>query len=573
MTYLTYKKHKGVKYFCIYENYRENGKVKHRYIKSLGTLEQILKNLEKPIANIEDISIAKVESCGEVLALYQASQAVSLVEIINKFSTKTKNKGVNLGKLVLIMVINSLCEQKSKNELKEWVEGTILPELLELDVEKLNGKLFCRNLDYLREELIENVETELAIELNKKFQLRFDKVFYDITSIYFEGEKCPLAFYGHSREHRPDKKQVVIGLVVHPNDTFPLYHQVYPGNTADVTTIKEVWDKLVKLHNTTEFLMVVDRGMISDKVRSEFKTNDYHYVSALKISSKEAQDLISLVAPSEFSPITVKSGRQLFVKRFQGSIKVIRHKFGLKQVKRKKFPEVDEIPYLYLVGKDKKAKKEAKVQFYAKLSKTLQKLKELQDKLQEEFLTPSKRGKKLDAQKALYKILRGVTKYFVAKLTTCKKTSSPVIEVHFKRENLSKTLQSLGKFVLFSSKLDLKSKEMLQIYIDKYQIEHAFRTMKSDMAIRPIRHRKPNRVKAEIFIYYLGFLLQTILKYRLKKSRLIISPFGALEKLKPLKLVVIQVDGASFKKIPNLTPIQQKISKSFKIMDLIKCQT
>ncbi len=84
-------------------------------------------------------------------------------------------------------------------------------------------------------------------------------IFYDITSSYFEGTQCILATYGYSRDKRPDRQQITIALVITP-DGYPIYWEVMPGNTQDVTTAEDLLTNLKERFQIRKFLLVFDRG-------------------------------------------------------------------------------------------------------------------------------------------------------------------------------------------------------------------------------------------------------------------------------------------------------------------------
>jgi transposase len=89
-----------------------------------------------------------------------------------------------------------------------------------------------------------------------------ESCFYDITSSYFEGGKCILATYGYSRDHRSDRKQIVIALVITP-DGYPFYWRVLPGNTQDVTTIAELAKELKERFGVKECPLVFFKDCVS----------------------------------------------------------------------------------------------------------------------------------------------------------------------------------------------------------------------------------------------------------------------------------------------------------------------
>src|SRR5262249_60122776 len=96
------------------------------------------------------------------------------------------------------------------------------------------------------------------------FALDYELLLYDVTSTYFEGQALgnPQAKRGHSRDHRPDCKQVCIALVV-TREGIPLGYEVFDGNRVDVTTVEEIVGMMESRFGAADRVWVMDRGMMS----------------------------------------------------------------------------------------------------------------------------------------------------------------------------------------------------------------------------------------------------------------------------------------------------------------------
>src|SRR3990170_1235387 len=108
------------------------------------------------------------------------------------------------------------------------------------------------------------LEQHLVARLGELFALDYDLLLYDVTSVYFEGLAAanPLAQRGHSRDHRPDCKQVCLALVV-TRDGMPLGYEVFAGNRTDVTTVEEIVEAMEARYGMAQRIWVMDRGMTS----------------------------------------------------------------------------------------------------------------------------------------------------------------------------------------------------------------------------------------------------------------------------------------------------------------------
>ena len=119
---------------------------------------------------------------------------------------------------------------------------------------------------------------------------RLDLVFFDTTSLYFHGAGGDtLGRHGHSRDHRPDLNQMVVGLVL-DGDGHPVCTELWPGNTTDVTTLVPIVDRLKQTFQVGEVCVVADRGMISAKTLDALEARGWTYILGVRMrSSNEAQ--------------------------------------------------------------------------------------------------------------------------------------------------------------------------------------------------------------------------------------------------------------------------------------------
>src|SRR6185312_1266600 len=158
------------------------------------------------------------------------------------------------------------CEPASELHLAEhFYEASALADLLGVPVEKVNEDRLYRALDRLLPHK-EKLEKHLKGRLGELFELKYDLLLYDVTSTYFEGEAAanPLARRGYSRDSRPDRPQVCIGLVV-TDEGFPIGYEIFAGNRHDSTTVAEIIDAMERKYGRANRVWVMDRGMVSEK--------------------------------------------------------------------------------------------------------------------------------------------------------------------------------------------------------------------------------------------------------------------------------------------------------------------
>src|SRR5712692_1778296 len=167
--------------------------------------------------------------------------------------------------MAAVLVLARLCEPSSELHIAEtWYRGTALEDLLALPVPLVNDDRLYRSLDRLLAHKTA-LEQHLVARLGELFALDYDLLLYDVTSVYFEGlaDANPLAQRGHSRDHRPDCKQVCLALVV-TRGGMPLGYEVFAGNRTDVTTVEEIVEAMEARDGLAQRIWVMDRGMTSE---------------------------------------------------------------------------------------------------------------------------------------------------------------------------------------------------------------------------------------------------------------------------------------------------------------------
>ena len=143
--------------------------------------------------------------------------------------------------MACVLTIARFVEPQSELHIDDtWYARTALSDMLGVPVEQANQSRLYRTLDEILPHKAA-IEKHLKSRIGELFSPEFDLLLYDVTSTYFEGlaEQNPQAQRGYSRDHRPDCKQVCIGLVV-TRDGFPLGYEVFDGNRTDVTTVQQI---------------------------------------------------------------------------------------------------------------------------------------------------------------------------------------------------------------------------------------------------------------------------------------------------------------------------------------------
>ena len=178
------------------------------------------------------------------------------------------------------LVLNRLLDPHAKIHLQPWVTATALPAYDQITPQTLDPYAVYRVLDRMADRETEVHQWLVSHALPTAPTDHEPTLFYDLTSTYVDGVTSPLAKSGYSRDHRPDRKQIVIGLLITATGD-PLYWKVWPGNTPDVTTVDTIVTGLRDTLGIAHCILVFDRGMVSAANLAAIEAAHHTYLTAV----------------------------------------------------------------------------------------------------------------------------------------------------------------------------------------------------------------------------------------------------------------------------------------------------
>jgi transposase len=437
----------------------------------------------------------------------------------NAFVHSTSNTDLPTALIAKILTINKCLSPCSHYSLPHWVHKTALSEILGQSLEPLNDDKIYYELDKIACHH-QTLEDHLFRMTYKKDHASYRFVNYDLSSSYFVGCRCQLSAYGKSKDDKPHSKQVVLGILVNDRG-YPFKWDVYPGNTAEVTTLVKQVDACrsrFKLHNIT---LVFDRGLVSDENLDYIATKHLKYISALdknQIASIEGIDL------TVFRDLTLNTFKERLTQqhftRYDESLYFI----DLGQIKHRR----------YLLGFNPIRFKDDKEHRREKLAVFEQFLRETNTELQQ-----AKRSRSHDAtkQRILKQLKRlKIQKYFhtpVLQDVEIQRTNKNGerrlirtfhVSIEKKTENIAQSELLDGLCVFVSNHTEIENhvfcfppENMIKAYRDKTKIEDAFKHIKSFLKIRPFHVNTDDHVRAAYSICVLSYFLNKDLAERRKQ--------------------------------------------------------
>ena len=430
---------------------------------------------------------------------------------------------------VAVLITNRLTRPSSEHALAYWLETDYVcdrdgrryvpywkqHQRVQVDLTQLQR--WYRTLDHL---LVNKDKVEVAVfkRLRTLFDFRAELLFYDLTSTYFEGHGSSLAKHGYSRDGKPRKVQVVVGVVMIAG--WPIAHHVWAGNTRDSATVKEVIADLENRFGLVRIVFVGDRGMVTKENLQLLKEKEEQgfLVGMTRRRNPEAETLIDRVKESKWIEcdigITAKEKKEPPRTRVQ-EVKCDRE--GVR---------------VFIVDSD-----ERRVHEERQRSKMMNRAREALEQVQ----TRVAKGQLKKPEKIGAAVERALQKHYGYRYYTWELTDGK-LEISEHPVNLPREKKYEGKYLIQTDQPDFMPQDAVAHYKELNEVERGFHSLKDPLGIRPIWHHADRRVKAHIFIAALSFLIERMLERALKDANVNLSAPSAIEALKTVRHVQFRVN-------------------------------
>ena len=509
-------------YLQLVENHWVEGKSRQRVVATIGRMDQLQER-----GQIEAIvrSAARFTEKMMVLTAHEKGQSTTIATrhmgpglIFERLWTesgcreelKSLLKGRNflfdVERTIFLTVLSRLFHPGSDRQWERWQE--------EYRIEGSKGIMlhhYYRAMGWLGEEISEQADahpftprcTKDVIEEGLFARRRhlfssLEVVFFDTTSLYFEGEGgASLGERGYSKDHRPDLKQMVLGVVL-DNEGRPVCCEMWPGNTADVETLMPVVERLRKRFGIHRVCIVADRGMIRQGAMEELEQLKWDYILGVRMRK-------SVEVRRE---VLTRAGRYQVV--HPGKI----HSKSPSPLKVKEV-KVEGRRYIVCHNEDQARKDGAdREAIVAAL---------------EEKLTHGE--KSLVGNKGYRKYLR-------------RKGKEQGFEID--RDKVEQESRYDGKWVLRTNREDWGADEVALKYKQLLEVEQLFRSAKSVLETRPVYHKCDETIRGHVFCSFLALVLMKELNDRLEAKGLKLEWADIIRDLDRLQEVEIEQDRKRF---------------------------
>jgi transposase len=511
------------RYLQIVESIRVDGKSRQKVLGTLGALEGItgsgklaglMQSLSKYTPECLALIVGKSQvqtqsyKIGLVKIFERLWQESGLAEILKNL-LKKRGFEFDVERAIFLSVLHRMCAGGSDRQADRWREGYQIEGVEDLKLHHL-----YRAMAWLGEELDNNelpreepmmtrvtkdeIE-EMLFEQRKDLFSQLSVVYFDTTSLYFEGKGGEsLGRRGFSKDHRSDLKQTVVGVTLDDQGE-PLTSSIWPGNTTDVKTLIPIANRLQKQFGVNQICLVADRGMISQSTITELEQRQWQYILGVRMRS-------SLEVRQEILPqlgrVDIKRGLR------EGFVEVAAERTKTKDPSPLQVKEVIVGTHRYvLCYNPEQARKDAFDR--TTLVETLRQKLTHSDK---EFI----------ANQGYRQYLKTEGKHFL------------LDEAKIQQDEFYDGLWVLRTNTRFTPEI-----VALQ-YKQLWRVERIFRDSKTLLKTRPIFHKYDATIRGHIFCSFLALVLMKALDRCLEKANLKVEWLDLLRDLKALQVMKIQ---------------------------------
>jgi len=527
-------------YVRVVESYRKDGKVKQRIVADLGRRDVLLAMLPKLRRVLEGqpavegqsedgIKILDSYRWGPLLVVQTLFEQLGLWDLLDRLLGRAGE--LRWADRAFVLIASRMVHPSSEHGLAGWLETEyfcdregrrFLPHWRQRGRVRVDDRqldIWYRTLDKLLGAK-EGIETALYGRLRDLFSLKPDLVLYDITSTYFEGSgPVEVARHGYSRDGKPRNPQVIVGVVMVGG--WPIVHHVWEGNRLDHSTVQEVLKDLRERFEFGRVIFVGDRGMVTEENLEQLVEQGQGYLVGVKRrGNADMPKWLEAVDQTKWvdCPVGISATE----------------KSDPPQTRVQEVASGQEGKRVFVIDSDERRQYEQSMRERS-MERAREKLQSLQRRVQEGKLTDAAR-----IGAAAQRIMQAHhgQRYYRWEMKDG--------QFHFEEDPVAlgreKALE--GKYLIATTEKQVEPQEAVRMYKELSEVERGFRCLKDVLQMRPIYHRREDRVRAHIFVAALGLLLTRLLERRLKETGLRMSAEQALQALATINVVTFRVQGS-----------------------------
>jgi transposase len=514
------KKSKYSTYYVIAESARIDGKpriVKQWY---LGTIEKIIAMVEGNSDKEEPRQIDCVQE-GAIAALFKIAEELGIRKIIDQHCNK-RRQGMSVGDYILIAALNRAIAATSKSKIAEWIDSTALHLYMSIQKKKLESQNFWDHFDKLDKETIDRIGDDIAKNAIELENIPLDTIVYDTTNYYnYLDVLTPseLSKMTKSKAGRNNLRHIGLALAVDRDHGIPLFSRLYPANEHDARVMKKLIDEIFEQINGSMsdkkgITLVFDKGNNSEELIVKLDESRHHFVGSR--SPYHHKDLCH-ISLEQYREVSIKENETIPVYEAREEI------YG---VQRRVIVSFNEFTF----------------------QRQLRRMEQNLEKAKEELSSFKRKTKDADGRSTIDSIKRQ------AEDITDRYHVTGLLDIDIQEEDnrfkvsarknfpaIEEAKTRFGKQILFTDRESLMAGEIVDIYLDRYIIEDAFRITKSDRWVKmdPVFHWTDSKIRVHALTCMIALLLVRIAHKRARANGFMHGAERMLELLSSVNTAIL----------------------------------
>lgn len=508
-------------YIQIVENRRDGHTVRQYVIATLGKADELIesgkldsmaRSLLKHTKAVQVVDAYRdgafiahqTRSIGPALVFDRLWKELGLQEVIQSLLEETRFQ-VPVERAIFLTVLHRLFCPGSDRAAERWKDGFVIPGAEEISLhhmyramEWLGRRTTQLGSDPLTSRCTKDEIEERLFARNRDLFTRMNVVFFDTTSIYFEGEGGQeLGRRGHSKDSRPDLPQMVVGAILDGTGK-PVCCEMWPGNVTDVTTLKPVIDRLTERFGVQSLCIVADRGMVSKDTIASLESSDLdlRYILGVRMRKLKIFKDQTFVIDDSFVEVTPPRTRKSDPSPLKVSERMI-----------------DGKRYILCYNEEQARK----------------------DRYDREAIVESLRQKLRESDKNLVGN-RGYRKFLAQRGAN---------QFEIDEEKVQEDARFDGIWILTTNMTD-PAADIARYYKELWLVEDVFRSVKTVLQTRPIYHHNDCSIRGHVFCSFLALMLLKELESRLAERGMSFEWQDIKRDLEALQEIELSVNGEPF---------------------------
>ncbi len=453
---------------------------------------------------------------------------LGLHELFNKYVPNTNGADIDPAQTLCMMVMNIVVASNPLYQVNKWLAGYLDGKAEAMDqANKYNDDRLARCLDALFNADRHSLMTSTASSAIQVHELECERIHNDSTSVSFYGAykvSEPGAVqldFGFNKDHRPDCKQIVFGLNITEDGHVPLSFQLFDGNRADITTHVPNWDGLRDFLGREDFVYTADSKLCSTETLDHIALHHGKFITIMPKNRKEVGEFHEKLQQGDEidwqlayrTENSRKKGCWITYQVYEGEIsregyRIIWVHSSSKEIQDRKTRE-------RRIAKAEKALKELSGRLNKYYLKTREQVEQAVDKISKgvsNFIDVE-----IVEEKTIVKVKVGRGRLGPNSKYKAKESITYLLQWKRNAEGIEKATRCDGIFPLIDN-TKLPAPEVLKTYKKQPFLEKRFYTKKSILQVAPVFLKKPRRIEAMMFLYFIALMVVSLVERNIRRE-------------------------------------------------------